>query len=196
MQKHSYHHGNLKEALLNAAELLIAQGSSDLSLRSVARIAGVSHSAPYRHFKSWEDIQWHLQQRVLDSIHKEIKKLLIGELAAARKIKIFAKKIIEIAIIEPQKFAALSLAVTPSAAPSAAAGEEVFKVLVKLVVQHLHEEECRQQNDAFQIASTLWCAFFGIAHLAHSGWIPFDKKSIYGEKLLSGSLETILPKAE
>lgn len=195
MQKHSYHHGNLKEALLNAAELLITQGSTDLSLRSVARIAGVSHSAPYRHFKSWEDIQWHLQQKVLSSIHKEFSKLLIGEVAAIRKIESFAKKIIEMAIIEPQKFAALSLAVKPSEEQSTAAGEDIFKILVKLVVQHLHEEECRKKNDAFQIATTLWCAFFGIAHLAHSGWIPFDKKSIYGEKLLSGSLETILPKA-
>lgn len=195
MQKHSYHHGNLKEALLNAAELLIAQGSADLSLRSVARIAGVSHSAPYRHFSSWEDIQWHLQQRVLESIQKELKILLIGESAAVGKIQLFAKKIIEMAIIEPQKFAVLSRAVEPGHRVEDTAGAEIFKILVKLVILHLHEQASRRTQEPFQIATALWCCFFGIAHLTHSGWIPFDKKSVYGEKLLAGSLETILPRA-
>src|SRR5262245_23167774 len=47
----TYHHGNLKEALLTAGgELLEKQGIAALSLRETARLAGVSHAAPYRHF--------------------------------------------------------------------------------------------------------------------------------------------------
>lgn len=50
-----YHHGDLRAALLRAAEaMLAAQGPQDLSLRAVARAAGVSHNAPYRHFASRE----------------------------------------------------------------------------------------------------------------------------------------------
>lgn len=50
--KLSYHHGDLKEALLEAAERLLEQsGVARLSLRNVAREAGVSHNAPYRHFR-------------------------------------------------------------------------------------------------------------------------------------------------
>ena len=48
-----YHHGNLREELLNAAnELLEEHGMEGISLRAVAAKVGVSHSAPYRHFKS------------------------------------------------------------------------------------------------------------------------------------------------
>lgn len=46
-----YHHGALKSALLAAAgTLLEKQGVEYLSLREAARLAGVSHNAPYRHF--------------------------------------------------------------------------------------------------------------------------------------------------
>ncbi|MER2565746.1 MAG: TetR/AcrR family transcriptional regulator [Myxococcaceae bacterium] len=48
-----YHHGNLKDALVLAAERSIAKsGSIDLPLRDVAKLAGVSHAAAYRHFES------------------------------------------------------------------------------------------------------------------------------------------------
>lgn len=46
-----YHHGDLRPALLvAAAELLAAGDVASISLREVARRAGVSHNAPYRHF--------------------------------------------------------------------------------------------------------------------------------------------------
>jgi len=46
-----YHHGNLRAALLEAAEQALADGGTDtLSLRSLARQLGVSHAAPHRHF--------------------------------------------------------------------------------------------------------------------------------------------------
>jgi AcrR family transcriptional regulator len=50
--RESYHHGALREALLNAAVDLLRQGGVEaLSIRAVARAAGVSQTAPYRHFK-------------------------------------------------------------------------------------------------------------------------------------------------
>ncbi len=46
-----YHHGDLRRALLDAAlEVLSREGASALTLREVARRAGVTHAAPYRHF--------------------------------------------------------------------------------------------------------------------------------------------------
>lgn len=51
MAKKSYHHGNLKAALLTAAEAeLRAGGVAGFSLRAVAKRAGVSHAAPAHHF--------------------------------------------------------------------------------------------------------------------------------------------------
>lgn len=50
-----YHHGNLREALLDAGlELLREHGAESLGLRELARQAGVSRTAPYRHFESKE----------------------------------------------------------------------------------------------------------------------------------------------
>lgn len=47
----TYHHGDLRNALLAAAvELIAERGLAGLSLREAARRVGVSHAAPYRHF--------------------------------------------------------------------------------------------------------------------------------------------------
>ena len=46
-----YHHGNLREALLRAAEAALeARGASMVSLRELSRVVGVSHTSPRRHF--------------------------------------------------------------------------------------------------------------------------------------------------
>jgi AcrR family transcriptional regulator len=51
----SYHHGDLRNALLDAARTILEEESlAELSLRAVARKAGVSHAAPYRHFPNHE----------------------------------------------------------------------------------------------------------------------------------------------
>jgi len=50
-QERPYHHGDLRRAIVKAAlELLKETGSLDFSLRELARRAGVSHNAPYKHF--------------------------------------------------------------------------------------------------------------------------------------------------
>jgi AcrR family transcriptional regulator len=48
----SYHHGNLRQALLDAALAVVRERrtAATLTLREVAQRAGVSHNAPYRHF--------------------------------------------------------------------------------------------------------------------------------------------------
>jgi len=54
-KRQSYHHGDLRRALINAAvDLLADEGINSLSLRQVARKVGVSHAAPYRHFEDKE----------------------------------------------------------------------------------------------------------------------------------------------
>lgn len=51
-RRRAYHHGDLRRALLDAAlQLLREEGAGALTLRAVARAAGVSQTAPYRHFR-------------------------------------------------------------------------------------------------------------------------------------------------
>ncbi len=57
LKKKSYHHGNLREALIYAALVLIEKkGVKTLTLREIAKQAKVSHAAPYRHFKDKDDL--------------------------------------------------------------------------------------------------------------------------------------------
>src|ERR1700709_1143394 len=51
MARETYHHGDLKSAILQrAAELVAERGADGISLRELARAAGVSHAAPAHHF--------------------------------------------------------------------------------------------------------------------------------------------------
>ncbi|MCM5551649.1 TetR/AcrR family transcriptional regulator [Pleomorphomonas sp. NRK KF1] len=51
----AYHHGDLRRTLIAVGRALLADGGPPgVSLREVARAAGVSHNAPYRHFESRE----------------------------------------------------------------------------------------------------------------------------------------------
>ena len=51
MTKGTYHHGDLKAAILGQAAHLVAErGADGVSLRELARAAGVSHAAPAHHF--------------------------------------------------------------------------------------------------------------------------------------------------
>ena len=52
-----YHHGNLKEALIESAcSVCECEGHENMSLRSIAKNVNVSQTAPYRHFKTKQDL--------------------------------------------------------------------------------------------------------------------------------------------
>ena len=53
----SYHHGNLRQALVDATlELITERGPQGFTLAEAARTAGVSAAAPYRHFKGRDEL--------------------------------------------------------------------------------------------------------------------------------------------
>lgn len=57
MKKDTYHHDNLKEDLIEKGlTLLNEEGYENFSLRKVAKMCGVSHTAPYRHFKNKDEL--------------------------------------------------------------------------------------------------------------------------------------------
>ncbi len=57
MVRKGYHHGNLKQALVEATIVLIEEkGPSGFTMAEAAKQAGVSTAAPYRHFKGREDL--------------------------------------------------------------------------------------------------------------------------------------------
>lgn len=67
MENKSYHHGNLRHALIETGIELISQdGEEKLSLRKVAMKCGVSNAAPYAHFKNKDEFIAAIRQHIMD----------------------------------------------------------------------------------------------------------------------------------
>src|ERR687893_516154 len=73
----SYHHGNLRAALLASAEEALAAGE-DLSLRELARRVGVSHAAPRRHFPDKQALLDALAEEGFDRLGRELSQAMAG----------------------------------------------------------------------------------------------------------------------
>ncbi|HEU0161890.1 MAG TPA: TetR/AcrR family transcriptional regulator [Rhizomicrobium sp.] len=68
-----YHHGDLRNGLLEAARAILEEESlAALTLRAVARRAGVSHAAPYRHFPNHEALLVELSIEGFDELREAL----------------------------------------------------------------------------------------------------------------------------
>ena len=64
MERRGYHHGNLREALVaTALDLIAERGPAGFAFAEVARAAGVSPAAPYRHFRDLNALLAEVAQR-------------------------------------------------------------------------------------------------------------------------------------
>jgi len=80
MAGRSYHHGNLRSALLqDAEELLRSEGADALSLRELARRAGVSHGAPRAHFIDRQALLDALAVRGFERLSDAVRAALDGD---------------------------------------------------------------------------------------------------------------------
>lgn len=67
MENKPYHHGNLRQVLIETGIEFIKQESEEtLSLRKVAEKCGVSNAAPYAHFKNKDEFIAAIQQHIMD----------------------------------------------------------------------------------------------------------------------------------
>ena len=69
-----YHHGNLKEELISSACIICeANGHDHMSLRSIAKEANVSQTAPYRHFETKESLLAEVSKRGFEELTDRMK---------------------------------------------------------------------------------------------------------------------------
>ena len=69
----AYHHGDLRNGLLESARTILEEESlAALTLRAVARKAGVSHAAPYRHFPNHEALLVELSIEGFDELREAL----------------------------------------------------------------------------------------------------------------------------
>ena len=73
----TYHHGNLKEELISSAcKICEADGHDHMSLRSIAKEANVSQTAPYRHFETKESLLAEVSKRGFDELTERMNEAL------------------------------------------------------------------------------------------------------------------------
>ena len=71
--KKSYHHGNLREELIEKGiELINEEGEEKLSLRKVAKMCGVSNAAPYTYFKKKSDLLYAMSDYICGILAVEL----------------------------------------------------------------------------------------------------------------------------
>lgn len=74
----TYHHGNLRNALIAAGlEIVTQEGFAELDLRKVARKAGVSHAAPYRHFADKEALLAAICEEGFEQLNMQLEQAFI-----------------------------------------------------------------------------------------------------------------------
>lgn len=103
--KQSYHHGNLRVALLDAArELLEENGIETVTLRGVARRAGVSAGAPYHHFADKTQLLGALSHACFEELDAISRLALQTQSTPHARLKALGNAYIRYAIDHPARF--------------------------------------------------------------------------------------------
>ena len=103
MSSATYHHGDLKNALVRAARVQIAEkGAASLNLRAVARVLGVTHPAAYRHFANKEALLEAVAQEGFDELADALHKSVEGEKGLERTLYALADAYLNFALENPE----------------------------------------------------------------------------------------------
>jgi AcrR family transcriptional regulator len=173
----AYHHGNLRQALIQAALGLIdASGSSSFTLRELARAAGVTHAALYRHFAT--------KDALLAEVAAEgFRGLLASVQAAAEeagrdplaRLKRSSVGYVRFAIKCPAHFRVMfgPLEALADGAGLASALEFAFEFLLGLI-RACQEAGQIDPGDPKEIALCTWATVHGLATLLVNGRLEID----------------------
>lgn len=180
----SYHHGNLKLALLDAAIAQIKEvGVEKLSMRGVARTVGVSQTAPYRHFKDKNHLLADIAAQAFTELYERNLSLINPTASTMENIQAVAIDYLQYAKENPEKYRLLfgsSIENRRSYSDMVEAGERSFQLLVDQVERGIENKEFIS-GCSLLLANTLWTQVHGAASLILDGFyqnrelpMPFD----------------------
>jgi len=177
-----YHHGSLKQLLLDSAVALIAEaGPRAFTLRELARRAGVSHNAPYRHFKDREDLLAAVAAQGFDLLTTAMTEEMAGGRTGIERLELAGRGYVKFALNWPQHI--LVMFETPASDPLRpdyeAAGRRAFQTLLDAIVG-VQAEGGLPAGDPHPYAIVAWSAVHGLAKLAIAGRLPFDAAETIG----------------
>jgi AcrR family transcriptional regulator len=184
--KATYHHGDLRTALVDAAmKLLEESGETDLSLRAVARRAGVSPAAPYRHYADREA----LVSAVAAVGYRE----LAERLAAAHPSPSTPEQLASVAIAYVQ-FALERPALFRIMFTEPCDRDNDERVTATAAVsQYVHAivERTFPQADAAALATAIWALVHGLAFLYLDGKLDAATPTVVAERI-TGAIHALL----
>ena len=173
-----YHHGNLREELLGAAIRLIAEvGPTAFTLREVARRAGVSHNAPYRHFRDRDDLLAAVAAQGFHELTQAMVDAAGPKTDALERLKSAGLGYVAFALRRPEHFTVMFDAPrSERKRPDSPEGKLAFGTLMSFV------KDCQDTGrlpagDLHQMALLAWTMVHGIAKLAITGRLPFRSNS-------------------
>jgi AcrR family transcriptional regulator len=168
----SFHHGDLEWAILEAAsQLLEKEGPLGVGLRAAARLAGVSHNAPYRHFRNRESILAALAARGLRDLGERISAAARGARDAREALAAIAQTYVTLAANRPHLF---RLMFGPEVADKTRypavreAGLAAYQVLIDTIASGQRAGLVRA-GDPAELALGHWAAVHGVASLLVDG---------------------------
>ena len=165
-EKPRYHHGDLHTALLKAATDLLEEDNAGLSLRAVARRAGVSPTAPYRHFADKEALENELAAQGF----ADLKQRLVAtgsQPVSLDRFALIAVSYVRFALDRPALFRLMfGTPCTDTQDARTAAAAEVHAFVMACV------SEAFPQADAEALATAGWSLVHGLAFLHLDGKLP------------------------
>src|SRR6516225_2039245 len=179
-QPRTYHHGNLKQALFNAAVTLIGEvGPRGFTLREVARRAKVSHNAPYRHFRDKEDLLAAVGLQGFQRLTRAMKRAAKTGSIPQERLRLCGRGYVGFALRWPQHFQVMFDLHSDEDrhAEYAASGKEAFATLLNIIVE-CQQSGALQEGDSQKISFIMWSMVHGIAKLAISHQLPFGNADL------------------
>jgi AcrR family transcriptional regulator len=172
-ERRSYHHGNLREALIEAALALIAElGPSGFTVAEAARRAGVSPAAPYRHFRDAEAL---LAEIALRGFERFTAALAMawnrGQPNPLRAFENVGRAYLAFARDEPAFYAAMfeTRIRFDAYPPLQVAADSAFGILRQAAEQLAATLPAAKRPPALMIALHVWALSHGVASLFGRG---------------------------
>lgn len=172
----AYHHGDLAATLERAAiELLAEKSASSLSLREVARRAGVSHNAPYHHFGDRQGLLKAVAARSLRDLYDAMVEAREKTTAPHERLLDIGEAYVRFAVEHPGQFDAIfdpeicdPREPNPVTAPFIEANNQLLSDVVREVLPDAGEPQVAAT------AAALWGTVHGLALLVSTGHLPID----------------------
>ena len=198
----AYHHGDLRRALLDAAfKILKTEGPAALSLREVARRAGVSHQAPYHHFASRAHLLAALSCDGFEQLAESLERVQAATADPVRRMQNTGVEYIMFASRSPGRFRLMFGAELGARDPYpdlSAAAQRVFGLLVRPFGMPSQPARGSAGQD---VVLTLWSTVHGLAALAVDGQVKLEGKALEAaarattERLWFGVQAALSPRA-